>query len=58
MPAWRNAKMLEGNMELEVEREVHHPEPGEELLIPAGAVHSARNIGSTTARWFFGYHND
>ena len=50
--------VLEGNVEFEVEGQVHHPEPGEELLIPAGAVHSARNIGSTTARLLYGYHND
>ena len=47
--------VLEGDMEFEVEGEVHHPQPGEELLIPTGAVHSARNIGSTTARWLYGY---
>jgi len=35
--------VLEGKMEFEVEGEIHHPEPGTELLIPAGAVHSARN---------------
>jgi hypothetical protein len=28
---------------------------GEDLLIPAGAVHSARNVGKTTARWLYGY---
>lgn len=50
--------VLEGDMEFEFEGEVHHPEPGAELLIPAGAVHSARNIGSTTARWLYGYHQD
>jgi quercetin dioxygenase-like cupin family protein len=47
--------VLEGDMEFEVEGQMHHPETGEELLIPAGAVHSARNIGSTTARWLYGY---
>lgn len=47
--------VLEGEMEFAIEGEVHHPQPGEELLIPAGAVHSARNIGSTTARWLCGY---
>lgn len=46
---------LEGEMEFEIEGRVAHPSPGEELLIPAGAVHSARNIGSTTARWLYGY---
>ena len=47
--------VLEGEMEFEVEGEVHHPQRGEELFIPAGAVHSARNIDSTTARWLYGY---
>ncbi len=37
---------LEGDVEFEVEGQVRHPWPGEELLIPAGAIHSARNIGS------------
>jgi quercetin dioxygenase-like cupin family protein len=49
--------VLEGKMEFEVEGNMHHPRPGEELLIPAGAVHSARNIGSTTARWLYGYRS-
>ncbi len=47
--------VLEGEMEFEVEGEVRHPGPGEELFIPAGAVHSARNTGKTTAHWLFGY---
>jgi quercetin dioxygenase-like cupin family protein len=47
--------VLEGEMEFEVAGVVHHPQAGEELLIPAGAVHSARNIGKTTARWLYGY---
>lgn len=47
--------VLEGEMEFEVRGQVQHPQPGEELLIPAGAVHSARNIGSVTARWLYGY---
>ena len=47
--------VLEGMMEFEIEGSTVHPQPGEELLIPAGALHSARNIGSTTARWLFGY---
>jgi quercetin dioxygenase-like cupin family protein len=41
-------------MEFEVEGQVHQPQPGQELLIPVAAVHSARNIGSTTARWLYG----
>ncbi len=47
--------VLEGEMEFEIAGKVHHPKIGEELLIPAGAVHSARNIGKTTPRWLYGY---
>jgi hypothetical protein len=25
------------------------------MLIPAGTIHSARNIGTTTAAWLYGY---
>lgn len=48
--------VLEGEMEFEVEGVVRRPPPGEELLIPAGANHSARNVGLATARWLYGYH--
>ena len=41
--------VLEGEMEFEVAGKMHHPKPGEELFIPAGAIHSARNRGQTTA---------
>ena len=47
--------VLEGEMEFEIKGQVRHRRPGEELLIPARAVHSARNFGATTARWLFGY---
>jgi len=47
--------VLEGEMEFEIAGRVQHPKAGEELLIPAEAVHSARNIGTTTARWLYGY---
>lgn len=47
--------VLEGEMEVEIAGQVKHPKIGEELLIPAGAIHSARNIGKTTAHWLYGY---
>lgn len=47
--------VLEGTMEFEVGGRCLRPASGEELLIPAGVVHSARNIGKTTARWLYGY---
>jgi quercetin dioxygenase-like cupin family protein len=49
--------VLEGEMEFEVAGKVHHPKIGEELLIPAGTVHSARSVGKTTARWLYGYRS-
>ena len=49
--------VLEGEMEFEVDGRPHHPRVGEELLIPAHTVHSARNIGRTTARWLYGYRH-
>jgi mannose-6-phosphate isomerase-like protein (cupin superfamily) len=53
--------VLEGEMEFEIAGQVCHPAIGDELLVPAGAIHSARNIGATTARWLYGYrrgHNE
>jgi len=47
--------VLVGEMEFVVAGQVHHPAIREEVLIPVGAIHSARNIGATTARWLYGY---
>jgi quercetin dioxygenase-like cupin family protein len=47
--------VLEGEVEFEIAGKVRHPKIGEELLIPAGKVHSVRNIGKTKARWLYGY---
>lgn len=47
--------VLEGELEFEINGEISHPATGEELFIPAGAVHSVRNIGVSTARWLYGY---
>lgn len=46
---------VEGELEVEIDGRVHRPQIGEELFIPAGAHHSVRNIGGTTARWLYGY---
>ncbi|BBL73407.1 cupin domain-containing protein [Methylomagnum ishizawai] len=48
--------VVEGRVEFEIDGVVHQPEAGEELLIPAGAVHSVRNLGGGPARWLYGYH--
>ena len=47
--------VVEGRLELEIDGERHHPEVGEEIFIPAGALHSVRNVGGTRARWLYGY---
>jgi mannose-6-phosphate isomerase-like protein (cupin superfamily) len=47
--------VVEGEMEFELAGKVVRPRPGEELIIPAGTRHSARNVGGTTARWLYGY---
>ena len=46
---------LEGEVEFEIDGQVVQPTAGEELIIPAGVVHSVRNIGKTTSRWLYGY---
>jgi len=47
--------VVEGTMEFEIEGKKHTIKPGDEAFIPAHANHSARNIGGTTARWYYGY---
>jgi len=47
--------VVDGNVEFEIGGKIHHPGPGDELLIPAGVVHSVRNIGESTAHWLYGY---
>ena len=48
--------VLEGQVEFEISGQVFHPAPGEELFIPAGALHSVRNVGSSASRWLYGYN--
>lgn len=47
--------VVEGMVEFEVAGVIYHPASGEELFIPAAAVHSVRNLGKTQARWLYGY---
>ena len=47
--------VVEGDLEFEVSGARYHPQVGEELFIPAGARHSVRNTGRSTARWLYGY---
>jgi mannose-6-phosphate isomerase-like protein (cupin superfamily) len=46
---------VEGEIELEFGGEVYRPGVGQELLIPARASHTVRNVGAGSARWLYGY---
>jgi mannose-6-phosphate isomerase-like protein (cupin superfamily) len=50
--------VLDGNVEFEIGGRIYHPQPGEELLIPSGVLHSVRNIGPNTAHWLYGYRQN
>jgi len=47
--------VVEGKLEFEIAGKSEILEPGGEAFIPAGVSHSVRNIGGTTARWYYGY---
>ena len=50
--------IVEGTMEFEIGGKKNVLNPGDGAFIPAGVTHSARNIGSTTARWYYGYKTE
>ncbi len=47
--------VVEGALELEMQGRTLRPQVGEEILIPAQALHTVRNVGKRTARWLYGY---
>jgi quercetin dioxygenase-like cupin family protein len=47
--------VIDGEVEFEFEGRVHRPSPGEELLIPARARHTVRNLGLSDSHWLYGY---
>ncbi len=47
--------VVEGEVEFEIAGQVHRPQAGEELLVPAGVRHTVRNVGTTESRWLYGY---
>jgi len=50
--------VVEGEVEFEIAGVTHRPRAGEELLIPAGARHTVRNLGTTESRWLYGYERE
>ena len=49
--------LAEGEIEVEIEGMAHRPQIGEEVFIPANAVHTVRNVGLTNNVWYYGYRN-
>lgn len=47
--------VLEGEIELEIEGRTLRPAIGEEVFVPAGAVHTLRNVGIHPSRLLYGY---
>lgn len=47
--------VAEGKLEVEIEGSKKILNQGDEVLIAANSKHSVRNIGGTTARWYYGY---
>ena len=47
--------LIEGEIELSFRGNTMRPKVGEEILIPAHASHTVKNIGGTTNRWYYGY---
>ncbi len=47
--------VVEGAVELEMQGRTFRPAIGEEMLIPARATHTVRNVGPSIARWLYGY---
>ena len=46
--------IAEGEIEVEIEGESQRPQIGEEVFIPANAVHIVRNVGQTNNVWYYG----
>ncbi len=47
--------LVEGEIEIEIEGESQQPPIGEEVFIPAKAMHTVRNVGQTNNVWYYGY---
>ena len=49
--------LAEGEIEIEIEGKSQRPQIGEEVFIPANALHTVRNVGSKGNVWYYGYKN-
>ena len=49
--------LAEGEIELEIEGKTKRPLIGQEVFIPANAIHTVRNVGNTNNVWYYGYRS-
>ena len=47
--------IVEGRLEVKVAGSRFVAEPGDEVFIPKGALHSIKNVHVTATRWLYGY---
>jgi mannose-6-phosphate isomerase-like protein (cupin superfamily) len=47
--------VAEGRLEVTVDRETFVADPGDEVFIPRGTLHSVRNVHAAPTRWLYGY---
>ena len=47
--------LAEGEIEIEIEGKSQQPQIGDEVFIPANAIHTVKNIGKTNNVWYYGY---
>ena len=47
--------LAEGEIEIKIEGKSQQPQIGDEVFIPANAIHTVRNIGKTNNVWYYGY---
>ena len=47
--------LAEGQIDIQVAGVIHRPVIGEEIFIPAQAIHTVRNFGTVSNVWYYGY---
>ena len=47
--------VVEGRLLITIDGEALIAEPGDEVFIPQGALHSVKNVHDATTRWLYGY---
>ena len=47
--------VMEGKLKLTIDGEEIIVEPGDEVFIPKGVLHSVKNVSTSTTRWLYGY---